>query len=228
MSEPEEPSNDINEQNHTQQNDGATFFTQRHKNLNKTSTTNDFSLNQGQRNQEINRILVENEAMLKRLQNRTSNYNVSSWQKERKSHIKRVKQICMYPPSISTSKRATYRKKKNALSTKNLYLLDMEKRYASAGPNKQMFEMYNLSMRNLQDEPTNLGTVQGHAYNGQVDEAYMDDQNDQNLDQQQLSNYQQELSNQQQQQNDLNNQNETDQAHPPEDNQQDQQKNKDD
>jgi hypothetical protein len=46
MSEPEEPSNEINEQNHTQQNDGATtFFTQRHKNLNKTSTTHDFSLN---------------------------------------------------------------------------------------------------------------------------------------------------------------------------------------
>ena len=53
----------------------AEALTHQYQKLNK----NDFSLNQGQRNQEINRILVENEAMLKRLQNRTSNYNVSSW-----------------------------------------------------------------------------------------------------------------------------------------------------
>lgn len=48
------------------------------------------------------------------------------------------------------------------MSVKNLELLDMEKRYASAGPNKHMFEMYNLSMRNFEDMP---GLVQGHTYN---------------------------------------------------------------
>lgn len=89
----------------------------------------------------MSRILLENEALLKRLQNRQSNYNVWSWENERKQQIKRIKQICLYPPSISKRKR--YHKK-----TKGFDLLDMEKRYASAGPNKQMYDMYNLSMRN--------------------------------------------------------------------------------
>lgn len=47
----------------------------------------------------------------------------------------------MYPPSISKRKR--YQKR-----SKGIALLDMEKRYASAGPNKQMYDMYNISMRN--------------------------------------------------------------------------------
>lgn len=44
-----------------------------------------------------------------------------------------------------------------------MVLLDMEKRYASAGPNKQMYEMYNLSMRNTvegsQGHITGLGSL---------------------------------------------------------------------
>ena len=98
------------------------------------------SLNGNQRSREVNRILVENEALLKRLQNRQSNYNVWSWEHERKQQVKRIKQICMYPPSISKRKR--YQKR-----TRGMVLLDMEKRYASAGPNKQMYDMYNVSMR---------------------------------------------------------------------------------
>ena len=42
------------------------------------------SLNAHQRKQEMSRILLENEALLKRLQNRQSNYNVWSWENERK------------------------------------------------------------------------------------------------------------------------------------------------
>lgn len=99
------------------------------------------SLNSHQRKQEMSRILIENEALLKRLQNRQSNYNVWSWENERKQQIKRIKQLCLFPPSISKRKR--YRKK-----SKGVVLLDMEKRYASAGPNKQMYDMYNISMRN--------------------------------------------------------------------------------
>jgi len=39
-----------------------------------------------------------------------------------------------------------------------------------------MFEMYNLSMRNLQDEPSNI--VANHTYNGQPsNEAYGNLQN---------------------------------------------------
>jgi hypothetical protein len=52
----------------------------------------------------------------------------------------------------------------------------MEKRYASAGPNKHMFEMYNLSMRNFDDIP---GLVQGHTYNEGViqnQHSYVDQQ----------------------------------------------------
>ena len=51
---------------------------------NPAYVTNDLSLNRGQRNTEISRILVANEAMLKRLQNRQSNYNVWNWENERK------------------------------------------------------------------------------------------------------------------------------------------------
>lgn len=42
-------------------------------------------------------------------------------------------------------------------------LMDMEKRYASAGPNKQMYDMYNISMRNTvegsQGHVTGLGSL---------------------------------------------------------------------
>lgn len=48
--------------------------------------------------------------MLKRLQNRQSCYNVYSWENERKQQVKRIKQICMYPPSIIKKKRYTRRK----------------------------------------------------------------------------------------------------------------------
>ena len=74
MSEPEDPSNEMTHEQNQQQRDSAFF--QSRKKMNKNSTINDFSLNAGHRNKEISRILLENEAMLKRLQNRTSNYNV--------------------------------------------------------------------------------------------------------------------------------------------------------
>jgi hypothetical protein len=54
----------------------------------------------------------------------------------------------MFPPSISKRKR--YAKKR--LTGKSL--LDMEKRYASAGPNKQMYDMYNMSLRNSNEHST--------------------------------------------------------------------------
>lgn len=114
------------------------------------------SLNANHRKQEMSRILIENEALLKRLQNRQSTYNVWSWENERKQQIKRVKQICMYPPAFSKRKRYAKR-------SKGLVLLDMEKRYASAGPNKQMYDMYNISMRNTvegsQGQITGLGSL---------------------------------------------------------------------
>jgi len=50
----------------------------------------------------------------------------------------------MYKPSISKRKKFF---KKRAENEYGYDPLDMEKRYASAGPNKQMYEMYNMSMR---------------------------------------------------------------------------------
>ena len=60
------------------------------------------------------------------------------WENDRKNQIRLIKQICHYKPSISKRKKAFKRKYEK---------LDMEKRYASAGPNKQMYEMYNMSLR---------------------------------------------------------------------------------
>lgn len=89
--------------------------------------------------------MQENEAMLKRLQARQSTYNVTGWQKDRKEQIKLVKKICHYKPSI-TKRRKIFSKKLPE------HKLDMEKRYASAGPNKQMYEIYNMSIK--QSMPT--------------------------------------------------------------------------
>ena len=66
------------------------FFNQRNKRY-LSGTAGVDSLNVIVRNREINRILNENEAMLKRLQNRQSNYNVWSWENERKQQVKRIK-----------------------------------------------------------------------------------------------------------------------------------------
>ena len=44
-------------------------------------------------------------------------------------------------------KKKTWRKKKDNEGNDRL---DMERKYASAGPNKQMFEMYNGSVQNHQ------------------------------------------------------------------------------
>ena len=53
-----------------------------------------------------------------------------------------VKNICYYKPSI-TRKKKYFRKRAIGEGDRK----DMERKYASAGPNKQMYEIYNLSMR---------------------------------------------------------------------------------
>jgi len=74
------------------------------------SSYNDNSLNKGIRNKEFNRIMVDNEAMLKRLQQRQSHYNVLSWEQERKNQVKMVKQLCHYKPIITRRKKCFERK----------------------------------------------------------------------------------------------------------------------
>lgn len=46
------------------------------------------------------RITEENETMLRRLQEKTSCYNVFEWELDRKKQVKMLKKICYYPPSL--------------------------------------------------------------------------------------------------------------------------------
>ena len=59
--------------------------------------------------------------------------------------MKLVKAICLYPPTI-TKNRRHFKRKMGPRLTKNK-LIDMERKFATAGPNKQMYEMYHMSMR---------------------------------------------------------------------------------
>ena len=51
----------------------------------KAAKSGEQSLNKVVRHQEFSRIMLDNEAMLKRLQARQSNYNVLRWEKDRKT-----------------------------------------------------------------------------------------------------------------------------------------------
>jgi len=48
----------------------------------------------------MQRITEENDALLKRLQEKTSHYNVFEWELDRKKQVKMLKKICYYPPSL--------------------------------------------------------------------------------------------------------------------------------
>lgn len=67
------------------------FFSSRQKKPNLPVNSNEQSLNIKVRNREFQRIMADNEAMLKRLQARQSNYNVLSWEKDRRQQLKRIK-----------------------------------------------------------------------------------------------------------------------------------------
>jgi hypothetical protein len=67
---------------------------------------------------------------------------VWNWEHERKKQVKLIKNICLYPPTISKTRRGF----KKRIGGSSKAKLDMERRYATAGPNKQMYDMYNMSM----------------------------------------------------------------------------------
>lgn len=140
----------------------------------KNNVFRDNSLNRQRRTQEYNRILNDNEAMLKRLQSRQSNYNVIDWENDRKNQIKLIKQICQYKPSITKSKKS--------FKKRHYQRLDMEKRFASAGPNKQMFEMYNLSMRQT-GMPTALSIMESNKTDTQNSRDYGNEHSSERPDQ---------------------------------------------
>ena len=93
--------------------------------------------------------MSENEALLKRLQEQNSHYNVYDWEHERKQTVRMVKNICYYPPSLlkkkgvkkSTRRTAGYESAKNE-------------------PNRQLFELYQKSLReNTGDHVTALSAM---------------------------------------------------------------------
>lgn len=55
------------------------------------------SLNRDARKRELTKITKENQLILKRLQDKSANYNVSRWQKNEEDRTKVLKRICEYP-----------------------------------------------------------------------------------------------------------------------------------
>jgi len=55
------------------------------------------SLNKDVRKRELLKITMENQAILKRLQDRQPNYNAGKWQEEAEERKKLLKNICVYP-----------------------------------------------------------------------------------------------------------------------------------
>lgn len=86
------------------------------------------------RKRENRRIAEENETFLKRLQEQGSHYNVYEWEQSRKDEIKRVKNICYYPPSI-IKKRMKRGRKSTRRHTSNGYDSANE-------PNKALYDLY--------------------------------------------------------------------------------------
>ena len=61
------------------------------------NVSNRRSLNREARRRELIKITKENQQILKRLQNKSANYNVSKWQKEEESRTRILRNICEYP-----------------------------------------------------------------------------------------------------------------------------------
>jgi hypothetical protein len=55
------------------------------------------SLNRESRKRELLKITMENQSILKRLQEKTANYNVAKWDEEAELRKKILKNICEYP-----------------------------------------------------------------------------------------------------------------------------------
>lgn len=55
------------------------------------------SLNRDARKRELMKITKENQMILKRLQDKSANYNVSRWQRQEGDRVRILKNICEYP-----------------------------------------------------------------------------------------------------------------------------------
>lgn len=76
---------------------------------------------------------------MKRLQDQNSVYNVYDWEHARKQQVKLVKNICYHPPSLlKKSRKKSIRRGTGFESAKN-------------EPNRQLFELYQSSLRASQE-----------------------------------------------------------------------------
>ena len=67
------------------------------------------SLNSEVRKKELMKITIENQLILRRLQDKTSNYSVYKWEEDFKETEKRMKSMCEYPFALFTDPNAKYR-----------------------------------------------------------------------------------------------------------------------
>jgi len=61
------------------------------------------SLNRDMRKKELVKITIENQAILRRLQDKKSNYNHTNWQDERKKNERYLRNISEYPMTLYTT-----------------------------------------------------------------------------------------------------------------------------
>ena len=87
------------------------------------------SLNKSQRQRESDRITAENTAMLNRLQDQKSNFDVYKWETARHEEIQRVKNICLYNAPLVKHKRIKSRRK------------TATQREKTPEPNRQLFNL---------------------------------------------------------------------------------------
>lgn len=75
----------------------STIFQARTKEITKAKYHPVKSLNKDARKKQLVQITMENQALLKRLQEKQPSYNINKWEKERANNEKMLKNICEYP-----------------------------------------------------------------------------------------------------------------------------------
>ncbi len=115
----------------------------------------------------MHRITEENDALLRRLQEKTSCYNVYDWEQDRKKQIKMLKKICYYPPSLI---------KKQRLKSKR-----------RIDPNYEVFQFYQQNMKQgSEDENEEPRQYIDQPQPGEIREVAEDEDNGEDIDQRRL------------------------------------------
>jgi hypothetical protein len=78
-------------------------------------------MNSDVRRRELMKITIENQAILKRLQDKQSNYSVERWEDEFRETEKRMKSMCEYP--------LVFQSNPNYLKAKHMGLIDDNTRF---------------------------------------------------------------------------------------------------